>query len=505
MKQSVLKTNAGRLMRGVMYLAITGLAAGCSSNVSRFSDGFYTGSVPKNPPSAVTNPVYQPYPGDVADTRQEIDRSYTGSVNRQAVQPADLRSGSINRNTLPPVGTDSRPALAPVAASSKTTDPVTTGAVARPSQPAESSAPTTYNGWSKAGGTQVTLRSGETIYNLSRRFGVPADAIMKVNGITNASSVSAGQKIVIPTYIYSARASVSAPDNNPKTATARSSRGDRHDVPGDKAPVPAKAPKQQAAVLPKSTEVKASITKPVSGSSAANASSESGTHSVASGESLWGIAQKYGVTVSQLRAANGINKDAIRVGQNLVIPAKGAETTTSGKGVDRTNTGSVKSAEQPAATSLPTYTQPRKTEKVIEKANSETTAATPEKTGVGTMRWPARGRVVSEYGQRNGSKANDGIDISLPSGTPVKAAENGIVIYAGDGLKDFGNTVLVRHEDGIVTVYGHNSQILVARGERVRRGQDLAKSGNSGTADTPKLHFEVRKNSVPVNPLKYLE
>ncbi len=121
------------------------------------------------------------------------------------------------------------------------------------------------------------------------------------------------------------------------------------------------------------------------------------------------------------------------------------------------------------------------------------------------MRWPVRGRVINAFGSKNAGKANDGIDIAVPEGTPVKAAENGVVIYAGDGLKEFGNTVLVRHEDGLVTVYGHASEIKVSRGEKVKRGQEIARSGMSGSADMPKLHFEVRKNSAPVDPSTYLE
>jgi murein DD-endopeptidase MepM/ murein hydrolase activator NlpD len=119
------------------------------------------------------------------------------------------------------------------------------------------------------------------------------------------------------------------------------------------------------------------------------------------------------------------------------------------------------------------------------------------------MRWPVRGRVISGFG--SGGKDGDGIDISVPEGTPVKAAENGVVIYAGNGLKEFGNTVLVRHEDGLVTVYGHASSLQVTRGQKVKRGQEIALSGMSGTTDSPKLHFEVRKNSAPVDPKSFLE
>jgi murein DD-endopeptidase MepM/ murein hydrolase activator NlpD len=148
------------------------------------------------------------------------------------------------------------------------------------------------------------------------------------------------------------------------------------------------------------------------------------------------------------------------------------------------------------------YTAPKKTVSDVEQGAGE---AAPDATGIGRMRWPVRGKVVSDFGDARGPKKNDGIDIAVPEGTPVKAAENGVVIYAGDGLKDFGNTVLVRHENGLVTVYGHASSIKVARGETVKRGQEIAVSGVSGSADTPKLHFEVRKDSAPVDPAGFLE
>jgi len=101
-------------------------------------------------------------------------------------------------------------------------------------------------------------------------------------------------------------------------------------------------------------------------------------------------------------------------------------------------------------------------------------------------------------------RRNEGVDIALPSGSTVKAAENGVVIYAGDGLTEFGNTVLIRHENGVVTIYGHASSLSVKRGDTVKRGQEIARSGMSGSADAPKLHFEVREKSVPVDPLTYL-
>ena len=150
------------------------------------------------------------------------------------------------------------------------------------------------------------------------------------------------------------------------------------------------------------------------------------------------------------------------------------------------------------------YTPPKKAEKVIEEAEQDTAAA-PNATGISRMRWPVRGRVISNYGA-GGGKNGDGIDIAVPEGTPVKAAENGVVIYAGDGLKEFGNTVLVRHENGLVTVYGHASELKVdARREGQARPGDRALRHERQRLTCRSLHFEVRKNSAPVDPSTFLE
>ncbi len=121
---------------------------------------------------------------------------------------------------------------------------------------------------------------------------------------------------------------------------------------------------------------------------------------------------------------------------------------------------------------------------MIQQAEADTTPEAPNGTGIGRMRWPVRGRVVSGYGT-GGGKANDGIDIAVPEGTPVKAAENGVVIYAGDGLKEFGNTVLVRHENGLVTVYGHASELKV----------NARREGQARPGDRPLGHERLRRHA----------
>ncbi|MCM2503590.1 peptidoglycan DD-metalloendopeptidase family protein [Aureimonas altamirensis] len=257
---------------------------------------------------------------------------------------------------------------------------------------------------------------------------------------------------------------------------------------------------------------------------------------VESGDSLGGIARRAGVSVADLRAANGLTTDNIRIGQVLQLPAGAnagaANTRVASLGTPPTTlqeqaarvTPSTAPATTPAQTApaqaaapatpaqTPPASQPQQSQPaavasttVEEQTEQQTAALAPESTGISQFRWPVQGRVVKSFGDKVGSRRNDGLNISVPRGTPVKAAENGVVIYAGEGLKEFGKTVLVKHDNGLVTVYGHADEILVERGATVRRGQDIAKAGMTGDTDAPMLHFEVRKDSSPVNPMTYLQ
>lgn len=124
----------------------------------------------------------------------------------------------------------------------------------------------------------------------------------------------------------------------------------------------------------------------------------------------------------------------------------------------------------------------------------------PEARSKDTFLWPVQGRVISRYGPKAGGLHNDGVNIAAPRGTPVRAAENGVVVYAGSELKGFGNMVLVKHADGYVTAYAHTSDVLVQRGDRVRRGQAIARVGSTGNVDSPQLHFEIRKGRKAIDP-----
>ena len=122
-------------------------------------------------------------------------------------------------------------------------------------------------------------------------------------------------------------------------------------------------------------------------------------------------------------------------------------------------------------------------------------------TPAGDFRWPARGRVIAGFGANGG---NEGINIAVPEGTPVKATEAGTVTYAGSEVKGYGNLVLIRHDNGYVSAYAHNGALSVKRGETVKRGQVIATSGQTGNVTSPQLHFEIRKGATPVDPMKHL-
>ena len=113
------------------------------------------------------------------------------------------------------------------------------------------------------------------------------------------------------------------------------------------------------------------------------------------------------------------------------------------------------------------------------------------------LRWPVNGKIITGFGQRNDGTHNDGINLSVPQGTAVHAAESGVVAYAGSELKGYGNLVLLRHDNGWVTAYAHNDELMVKRGDKVQRGQVIAKAGRTGSVDQPQVHFELRQGQSP--------
>ena len=249
-------------------------------------------------------------------------------------------------------------------------------------------------------------------------------------------------------------------------------------------------------------------------------------HTVAAGETLYGISRQYGTDLSQLARQNGLAAPYIIVpGQALVIPNPGAAgpivpPTARAASVSRSGGGApprpiprptTRTATPPVATArvadgVP-VPRPRPARAGSTEASPPTAAPTRAPaalTGPVRFDWPLRGRIVSSFGAKAQGRHNDGVNIAAPKGTAVRAAEVGEVAYAGSGLRGFGNLLLIRHADGWITAYAHNDRLLVERGDRVVKGQVIARVGNTGGVDQPQLHFEIRKGREAVDPLDHL-
>jgi murein DD-endopeptidase MepM/ murein hydrolase activator NlpD len=252
-------------------------------------------------------------------------------------------------------------------------------------------------------------------------------------------------------------------------------------------------------------------------------SASGGTHVVQAGDTAYNISRRYGVPVNAFIAANG-GTATIKLGQTVVIPGGGSgQPAVQLANVDPRSVPQVTpaviapapapaplAAAVPAAPVAPPAAAPAPQGQQVALAPQTgaagaAAAAAPQASAEGGgFRWPVRGRVISGFGKKPNGERNDGINLAVPEGSAVKAAEDGTVIYAGNELKSYGNLVLIRHPGGWVSAYAHNSELKVKRGEEVRRGQIVALSGMSGGVTTPQVHFELRKDATPVDPLQHL-
>ncbi len=201
-------------------------------------------------------------------------------------------------------------------------------------------------------------------------------------------------------------------------------------------------------------------------------------HDVESGDSASSLARRYGASAAAVIELNDLPKDGSLVGLvEVFIPKKGGKPP--GTGAPPSQSHARRSTGIPPA----------------QKSCGEN--------GHPCMDWPVDGPVISTYGPRSNGH-HDGIDIAAKRGTPVKAALEGTVLYCGDEIQGYGNMIIIRHKNDTLTVYAHNDKNLVKEGDRVTRGQVVARVGNSGSSKELQLHFEVRKNETPMNPLLYL-
>lgn len=301
------------------------------------------------------------------------------------------------------------------------------------------------NGWSQTGSRTIIVQQGETVYSISRKHGVPPEVLLRANNIQGGSMLRPGQRLVIPV----------------RSATA---------------------------------------TPPVH-----NAPVAGNVHTAAAGDTIYSLSRKYRVTPQAIASANNLTLSTqLRIGQQIRIPGTNPVANApqpqplqrNVQTVPQTPAQHVAQNEMPAPENVG-MVRPN-IPPVVNEAPQNSPHAGP------TFHWPVRGRILSAYGRKPNGQQNDGINVSVPEGTPIRAAEDGVVAYAGNELKGFGNLVLIQHADNWVTAYAHLGAIDVKKDQKIKRGDLIAKAGQTGGVTSPQLHFEIRKGSKPVDPEKHL-
>lgn len=307
----------------------------------------------------------------------------------------------------------------------------------------QSAYPTPAVNIADANGT-VRVRQGDTLFSIARNNNVALSELKRANGLSD-NNIRVGQQLIMP-------------GSGVVTSAAPARR-----------------------------------------SAPASVSRSGGVHRVQSGDTVFSIARRYGVHHSKIIEDNNLkNPNDIKLGQVLNVPGSSQNAGQSGQRRVAALQNQARSVQSRPVTKNAAATK----QKVAKRTSSA--LPKPDARSQGRFRWPVRGRIISTFGPGKNGVHNDGINVAVPSGTSVKAAENGVVAYAGNELKGYGNLVLIRHSDDWVSAYAHNEQLLVKRGDKVKRGQVISKAGRSGSVKQPQVHFELRRGSKPVNPMRYM-
>ena len=308
-------------------------------------------------------------------------------------------------------------------------------------------------------GRRHQVAEGETVYGIARRYGMSAATLAQANDLAEPYVIRPGQTLQIPSEAESRAA---------RTARARS-------------------PKPTA-----KEEAKSSWFSWLGGDKA-----RAGAYEVKTGDTLYSIARRHDLDVNRLAKANDIHAPfQIRVGQTLAIPSAGG--------------GEPVRVAQPAR-QKPAPAAPAQKPLTVEKAAArpaDTAITRPQRAAFrksdSRFIWPLQGDLISGYGVKPDGSRNEGINIAARDGAPIRAAADGVVVYAGDEIKGYGNLLLIRHPDDWVTAYAHAKRITVRKNQRVAQGQVVAEAGASGPVIRPQLHFEVRRDLRAHDPMKHL-
>ena len=444
--------------------------AGCSSASERFgAPPYYTGNT-QNQRDILNGSAQQP-------TYQDIVRGPGGTA--AGLPPAS--SAPVTTASVP--ATSPRVQAAPLpAAPAPSAVPVAAAPVSTLPAPEVAGNAKSWKGWTSAGGTRVQMRQGDSLNSVARRYGVPIQALVAVNGIEDPAKVRPGQSLIIPTYVYAA--------NNGHTSTTE----------GETSRV--KLPKVASAETITTGSVPTSVGtlprpegKPVGQPSFAE---------ISRGEVVVEDVEILRVSTLPKRkpASSGRPLTTASISNSTTsasVPTPRRQPAASVPAVAAAPSGTVETSRlpAPALTNEAKPTEPIKTPTTVAsvREDSATTAQ---------FRWPVRGRIISDFGAKPGGGRNEGVNLAVPEGTAVHAADDGTVIYSGNELKGYGNLILVRHSEGWVSAYAHNSELKVKRGDTVRRGDVVALAGATGSVTQPQVHFELRKGNKPVDPLNHL-
>lgn len=378
--------------------------------------------------------------------------------------------------------------------------------------------------------TEITVARGDTLYAIGAKYGMKVDEIAKLNNLSEPYNLSVGQKLVvrasreqvvteipkIPEVKPEAKPIEIKPvaKEEPKPVVKEEPKPVAKEEPK---PVAKEAPKPAAKETPKQTTPARATTTRVDVTEV----------KIAPGDTLYSLSRQYSVPVNDLAVMNNLTAPfALYAGQivrvpNLATAPVRAATTTPAKAATtatkptttttKSETTNVKPKQTETKKAEPKKTETAKKQTETKKANDKKSSNAVKKLPAIAARssskfsWPVRGKILSNYGAKNGGLFNDGINIGATRGTSVAAAENGVVAYAGNEVKGMGNLIIVQHSDGWMTVYAHMDSLAVRRGARVNVGQKIGTVGQTGKVDKPQLHFEVRKGTKAYNPIQYLK
>jgi murein DD-endopeptidase MepM/ murein hydrolase activator NlpD len=236
-------------------------------------------------------------------------------------------------------------------------------------------------------------------------------------------------------------------------------------------------------------------------------------HVVRAGDTLSALAVRYETSMAQLARINGLRKPyKLLAGQVLALPhPSSSETSVVAEAVprpapaeSRRRSGTPRPADEPTIShSMVQQVALGPTSQDARPGSLEGDSTPPPLSGDGFL-WPVRGKVIDGFGAKPSGARNDGINIAADPGTPVHAAENGVVVYADGSLPGFGRMLLIRHADGFTTAYAHNAKLFVGVGDHVGRGQLIAEVGSTGGVSSPQLHFELRMGAKAIDPVSHL-